>query len=248
MMPSLDPLAAGARQLPLAALLLLALAPAADAQEATIDSPYRWAPERLRVGVGAGYLGTSRGTLRFGPGPSAFLGARFRARVSSPLSIEAGAAIGESDRFVVDPRLETGPAPVDTVSSTWVATHFGLHVALTGARTWNRIQPYVMFGGGFVSGVREEESEVFADSALADFRYEIGTAPVFRLGAGAELRPSRRLGVGLELRDHLFRLKAPEGFFDDEVLQAIEEVGAPAPESTQWTNNLELGLTLWYYF
>lgn len=241
-------LLAGAPGALLAALLSLAIAPPAGAQEASIDSPFRWIPHGLRVGVTGGYLNTSRGSLPFGPGPTGFVGARFRARVSSPLSIELGVGLGNSSRFVLDPRLETGPAPVDTVSSTWLSTLAAIQVALTGARTWQGIQPYLLLGGGFVSGLDEERSEVFADTALADFRYKIGTAPVFQGGLGTELRPSSRVGLGFEVRNHLFRLKAPDGFFRAEVLQAIEDAGAPAPEDTQWPSHLELSVTLWYSF
>lgn len=252
MMPSRHLSVVCGRGAVLAGLCLLLVAAAGHAQEGgvdeSIDSPYRWIPEGLRLGAMAGYLNTSRGNLRFGPGPTQMGGARFRVRVSSPLSLELGAGLGSSDRFVIDPRLETGPAAVDTVASTWLAAHLAVQLALTGARTWHGIQPYVLFGGGVVNGIDEERSEVFADTALADFRYEIGTAPAFQLGVGAELRPSQRLGIGFELRDLLFRLKAPDGYFRPEVLDAIEEAGATAPEDTQWTNNLELSVSLWYYF
>lgn len=248
MMPASHPSPAWVRGAPLAALILSLAAPPARAQEERITSPFRWIPTGLRAGVTVGYLNTSRGNLRFGPGPTEFGAARLRARVSSPLSIELGAGVGSSDRFVIDPRPQTGPEAVDTVSSNWVSGHLAFQLALTGARTWHGIQPYVLFGGGIISAIDEERSEVFADSALADFVYEMGTAPVFQAGAGAELRPSRRIGVGFELRDLLFRLKAPAGFFRPEVLDAIEEAGAPAPEGSVWTNNLELSVGLWYYF
>ncbi len=248
--------AVGPRGAALAALVLLALPAlplpavrvAAAAQEPRIDSPYRWIPEGLRAGPVAGFFNADRGNLEFGPGSTAVGGGRFRIRVSSPLSLELGATLGSSDRFVIDPRLEEGPAPVDTVSSTWLAAQAGIQLALTGARTWNGIQPYVLLGGGFMVGLDEQASEVFAEPDLADFRYEIGVAPSFMGGVGAELKPSRRIGIGLELRDHLLRLKAPEGFFRTEVLEAIEEAGAPAPEDSQWPHNLELGVGLWYYF
>lgn len=239
--------AAGLPGAALATLLLLAVAPHARAQAPAIDSPYRWIPEGLRLGPVAGFFNADRGNLDFGPGPTAVGGGRFRVRVSSPLSLELGALLGSSDRFVIDPRLEDGPAPVDTVSATWLAAQAGVQVALTGSRTWNGIQPYVLLGGGFVIGVDEETSEVFEDPTLADFRYEIGVAPTFMGGLGAELKPSRRIGVGLEIRDHLFRLKAPDGFFRTDVLDTIEEVGAPAPEDSQWPHNLELSVGLWYY-
>lgn len=246
------------RAAPTSALLVLLAVPGARAQEEptpevrdqeqSIDSPFRWIERGLRVGLSAGYVDAGRGNLRFGPGSTATLGARLRARISSPLSIELGATYGGAERFVVDPRLETGPAAVDTVASGWVTGDVALQVALTGARTWHGLHPYVLFGGGLMIGVDEEGSDVFADSALADFRYDLGTAPLFQGGVGVELRPSDRIGVGLEVRDFLLRLKAPDGFFRREVLDIIEEIGAEAPAESQWPGNLMLNVTLWYYF
>lgn len=227
--------------------LLLLLAPAAWAQQERIDSPYRWIPRGLRVGLVGGYLDASRGSLDFGPGPAPLVGARFRARVSSPLSIEVGSGLGAGERFVIDPRLETGPGPVDTVSTTWLTAQLALQVALTGSRTWRGIQPYLVLGTGVLIGIDEGESEVFADTALADFRYNLNVAPLFQAGVGAEVHVSDRIGIGFELRDYLVRLKAPDGFFRPEVLESIEEAGAQAPTDTQWPSNLEFSVTLWYY-
>lgn len=212
-----------------------------------IDSPYRWIERGLRMGPWAGWLNADRGNLEFGPGSTLVLGGRFRARVSSPLSLELDAGYGAADRYVIDPRPLTGPVVADTVSSGWVMGAAAIQFALTGARTWNGIQPYAVFGGGLLIGVDEGRSEVFADSALADLRYEIGTAPLFQVGVGIEVFPSDRLGIGLELRDYLIRLKAPDGYFDDDVLDAIEESRGEAPTESQWPHNLELSLTFWYY-
>lgn len=227
--------------------LVLLLAPAARAQEERIDSPYRWIPRGLRVAPVGGYLEAGRGSLEFGPGPTSLVGGRFRARVSSPLSIELGALLGPAERFVIDPRLETGPAPVDTVASTWLAAQLALQVAFTGRRTWHGIHPYLLLGTGLLIGIDEDESEVFADTALADFRYNLNAAPLFQAGLGAEVHVSDRIGIGFEVRDYLVRLKAPDGFFRPEVLETIEEAGATAPNDTQWPSNLEFSVSLWYY-
>jgi hypothetical protein len=55
------------------------------------------------------------------------------------------------------------------------------------------------------------------------------------------------VGLGFEFRDHIWRIKTPDGFFDPLVLENIIESGAPAPQESQWTNNFELSLTLWFY-
>lgn len=234
----------------LAALLplpLLAQEPDRDPEE-HIDSPYRWIERGLRVGLYGGYHAADRGNLEFGQGSTVVGGGRLRIRVSSPLTLEVGAVYGPASRWVIDPRLQTGPAPADTVSAGWLRAEAGVQLGLTGARTWNGIHPYLLFGGGFLFGVDEEVGEAFAAPELAGFRYDISTAPHLYAGLGIELFPSDRIGIGLELRDYLVRLRAPEGFFAPDILGTIEEAGAEAPKETQWPHNPEFSIGLWYYF
>ncbi len=239
--------------------------------ELRIDSPYDWIERSRRFGAFGGRVGGTRGDLEFGPGPAEVAGARFRFRVSSPLSLEVGLGGGNSDRFVIDPLAEGGPRAVEQVPLRWLSADAAVQLALTGARTWNRLQPYVLLGTGLIFGVDQpvsprevpvdppdegENGEDGADGAdeeetppdLSAFRYRINTAPVFQAGVGTELHLSGRLGVSLEARDLIFRLRSPDGFFRADVLEAIEEAAAPAPRESQWTNNLHLTLTLWYYF
>lgn len=218
------------------------------AQEPAIDSPYRWIPRGVRVGVFGGYLDANRGEARVGPGSTPTVGARFRGRVSSPISLELGVAYGDSDRLQIDPTLPTGPAPVDTLSSQWILAQGGLQLALTGRRTWNSLQPYVIFGAGLLIGISEEGNERFAAADSSDFRYRINVAPVAQAGVGTELLLSERLGIGLEVRDQLRRVETPQGFFRSEVLDQLEALELPIPPDTEWTHNLEFSLTVWRYF
>lgn len=232
----------------LALLVSLCAASAALGQEGRIDSPYRWREKGFRIGLFGGYQRADRGSLEFGQGPSAVGGARLRVRISSPLSLELGAGYAPAERWVIDPRVATGPMVVDTVTAGWLRTDLGVQLSLPGARTWHGIQPYALFGAGFVFGIHEGASEVFADPALEPFRYDISTAPQIHVGAGFEVFPSEKIGIGLEVRDYLIRLSAPDGFLGSEVLQILEEVGAPAPAASAWQHNLEFGIVLWYYF
>jgi len=239
----------GARAGLIALAVLLGGASAGLAQEeGRIDSPYRWRERGFRIGLFGGYHRADRGSLDFGQGPAPIGGARLRLRVSSPLSFETGVSYAPAERWVVDPREEGGPVIVDTVSAGWLRADIGGQLSLPGARTWNGVQPYAVFGGGFVFGVDEGASEVFADPALEPFRYDISVAPQIHVGAGIELFPSDRIGIGLEFRDYLIRLSAPDGFLGAEVLQNLEDAGAPAPDGSAWQHNLEFGVVLWYYF
>lgn len=237
----------------LAALLalgaLLVIPPSAAAQQADtvrIDTPYSWIPRGLRAGVVGGYMDTGLTALELGPQSTPFGGVRGRARISSPISIEFTALYGRSDRFAVDPRLEGGPAPVDTLTSPWVLAEAAMQFALTGNRTWRQLQPFVTLGGGFLVGVGEEETDRL--SPAGPLRHDIEIMPVIQGGLGVEWHLSERFGLSFEARDHLWRITTPDGFFDESVLESIDEAGAPAPEETEWTHNLEFSLTIYRYF
>lgn len=219
----------------------------AQAQE-RIDTPYDWIDRSLRLGAYAGHIGADRGSSEIGPGSTGVFGARLRTRVSSPLSLELNTGLGRSDRHVIDPRLETGPAPVDTVEVGWLLIQGGFQIALTGARTLRGLQPYVTLSGGVLLGIDEEQSDSLAGPADLPFRYEVGTIGVFSGGLGVEWLPTERLGFGFEVRDHLWRIKTPDGFFQQDILERVEELGLDAPRETEWVHNIELSASLYYYF
>lgn len=231
---------------------LLAAPDRAHAQEEagppSIDTPYDWVDASFRAAGYAGYLQTNRATLEIGPAPTPVFGGRARLPLTGPISLEGNLGFASSERAVVDPRLPGGPAAVDTVPFRWGLAEAALHVSLTGDRTWNDLQPYFLVGGGFVVGVDEPQSAALSDSAEADLRFELNAAPTAVAGVGAEWRVSETVGIGFEARDHLWRLSTPDGFFRQEVLDNIEEAGTEAPDETQWVNNFEFGVSLWYYF
>lgn len=241
-----------------AALAFLALvpgtAPGQQQDSVRIDTPYRWIPHGFRVGAAGGYLDTRLSNLRLGPGSSPMGGLRARARISAPISLEGSVMYGNSDRFVVDPRLEAGPGVVDTVSSKWILAEAAMQFALTGNRTWRGLHPYLVLGAGFLVGVDEQSSPAFAAPELAEFRYDIEMMPAIQAGLGVEWLLSDRIGVALEARDHLWRVSTPgdaengTGFFRPEILNTIENADAPAPSATDWTHNLGFTLTIYRYF
>lgn len=246
---------------PGASLVVLALLPwlplrGASAQEAepgpppepSIETPYEWIERSFRVGLFGGYMDTDRGPMKLAPDPTPFAGARMRARVSSPISLEAGVSFGPSDRLTIDPRTDAPLAPVDTMASSWLLVEAAMQFAVTGARTWHGLQPYGLLGAGLLVGVDETVSPRLSEVEDAPFRYEIGVAPGLQLGLGVEWVVSDRIGIGLEARDHMWRIKSPDGFFDSEVLDRFEELGLPAPEETDWTHNLEFSVSVWRYF
>lgn len=217
-------------------------------REPTIDTPYEWIERSFRMGLFGGYLDADRGAMKLGPDATPFGGLRARARISSPISLEGGVSVGLSDRLVVDPRTDAPLTPVGAVSADWVLAEAAMQFAITGARTWRGLQPYAVLGAGLLIGVGENVSSRLSDPEDAPIRYEIGVAPGLQAGLGVEWLVSDRFGVGLEARDHLWRIKTPDGFFALDVLDRFEDQGLPAPRETEWTHNLEFSIGVWRYF
>ena len=213
-----------------------------------IETAFEWIEHGRRVNIYGGHVSRDRGTFEFGPGSSSIFGARLRTRVSSPLSLEIGFGLGNSERYVIDPRLPTGPAPVDTLDADWLLIEAGFQIALTGSRTLHGLQPYLLLTAGIVKGLGETVSDSMQSVVDVPFRYEIGTSGVFTVGFGLEWMPTDKIGVGLELRDHLSKLNAPDGYFDLNVLEILDDLGLDVPGDSEWKSSVEISASLSYYF
>ncbi len=216
-------------------------------QEEVIDTPFRWIERGFRVGLYGGYVFTNRGMLNMGPGPSPIVGTRLRVRLSSPLSLELNFGYGfNSNLYLLDPRSPEYPAAVDTVGVTWALLQGGFQFSLTGARTWHGWQPYILLEGGILFGLSQERTNKL-DIPTTPFLFRIGTQPAIDFGLGVE-RQMGKVGVAFEARSHLWRIKAPEGFFLPNILLDLGERGLPVAQASDWTLNFEFSLALYYYF
>jgi hypothetical protein len=136
---------------------------------------------------------------------------------------------------------------VDTVNADWLIIEASLQFAFTGARSYHKLQPYVVLGGGIFMGLSTGTSNAL-EIPQQPFVYEIGTSAMVHLGVGTELDVSRRLGLAFEVRDNLWHVRTPEGWFLPSVLLNLLDTGSPAPDESQWTHNFELTASLYYYF
>ncbi len=217
------------------------------AQQEVIDTPFRWIERGFRVGIYGGYVFTNRGMLNMGPGSTPIVGTRLRVRLSSPLTLELNFGYGfDSNLYLVDPRTPQYPAPVDTVGVTWAVVQAGFQFSFTGARTWHGLQPYLLLEGGLFFGLSQERSNKIA-IPTRPFLFRIGTQPVFDFGLGAE-RQLGKVGIAFETRAHLWRFKAPEGFFRPDILLDLAERRLPVAQDSDWTLNFEFSLGFYYYF
>ena len=216
-------------------------------QPEVIDTPFRWIERGFRLGAYGGYIFANRGMLNMGPGSTPIVGTRLRVRLSSPLTLEINFGYGfDSDLYLVDPRSAQYPAPVDTVGVTFGLLTGGFQFSFTGSRTWHGIQPYLFLGGGVYFGLSQERTNKIPIPS-APFLFRIGTQPVLDFGLGAE-RQMGKVGLAFETRAHLWRFRAPDGFFRPDILLDLAERNLPVAEASDWTLNFELSLAFYYYF
>lgn len=237
------------KKLSFVVLLIVVLAPApALAQQESISSSYQWVERSARTGPTLGYIFTNTGQYDVGPQSRGVLGARIRARVSSPLTIEGSFVWGNSTRQSLNPFAEGGAAITDTVALDYLLLEAAVQLSFVGARSINRLQPYMVLGGGIIIGLNEGIPDDLAAIGLERYRWTLGTQPVGLIGLGTEWHFASRFSASFEVRDHIWRLKAPDGWFDLPVLDAIADAGLTPPKDSEWTMNFEFGVTIWWYF
>ena len=224
-------------------LMFLAMhvfAGAAAAQQ--ITSPFRFVEEKQALGAYVGKLSTDAGSLDLGPQSGTIFGLRYNILLGGPFMLDADLGYFPATRnvFTADTaavpgdsiapvRTRVGEADVDVIS-----VMASLRFNFTGQRTYHRLMPYIVFGGGTAFDITGDVDapEGVPPSAVFDF----GTTFAGSVGAGVEWFASRRLGIRAELRDLLWQVETPEAFLGGKV---------PADE---WVQNFTLTVGGAYHF
>jgi hypothetical protein len=202
-----------------------------------ITSPYSFLEKGQSLGPVAGYFITDRGSIPFGPKAGPLFGVRYGIRLNGPLSAEAQVSYFPTERSVLDTSF-VGKAhrSVGTVPMRLLLSELGFRFNLTGARTWNKIAPFVFIGGGVALDVAPRDT--LNNRVGSDVRYKFGTSFAGVLGTGAELYLSQSLGIRGDARATLWQIKTPGGFRVRDVTVAPQE----------WTQNVQLSGSVAYHF
>jgi opacity protein-like surface antigen len=221
-----------------AAVLLLFAAPA-SAQR--IDSPYRFLDHSQSLGVYGGYLNAAEGRIGAGPQSAPIFGATWHLRVSGPFALGVDIGLSPSSRTVRDTSFvveDSSWTAVGDADMTLLVAMANLRFNVTGARTWNGLQPFLLFGAGVavdLSGTSEVDLEVESNA-----RFSHGTSFAGQLGAGLEWFPSSRLSLNAAARNVLWKVRVPEAF-------VLTEAGRSLPRS-EWEQNFVLAAGLSLHF
>lgn len=195
---------------------------AAPAAAQSIDSPYDFVDPTMEIWVFGGGVLTERGTLDTGPGSGPIGGLGYTLRVSGPFNLDARLALVPTSRrvytvvqadtaaIVEDPTV--GLEQIGTADLSLLLADASLRFDVTGPRTWNRLQPFVLIGVGAAFSVTSDNEAEDALPEDVDLRVRFQNGVTGHVGAGIELYMSDRFTLRAEARDLLWKVHVPEGF------------------------------------
>lgn len=223
----------------MAALAVVACGAPSEAQAQSIDSPYRFIETGQSLGVYAGYGFTSTGALDLGPRSAPIFGPRFTIRVSGPFSVDASAGWMVTKRTVWDTiPADTSLRAIGEADMEILSVTTAMRFDLTGPRTWHRLQPFVLLGGGLafdLAGDAEVEQTM-----PENVKFDFGTRFTGVAGGGVEVHVSQRITAALDARAQLWKLNTPEPFL-------FGEPGLYRPPD-EWTQTFLLSGSIQYRF
>ncbi len=203
-----------------------------------ITSPYEFVEDGQVLGPRAAYIVTNQGTLNLGPHSGMGYSAHYSLRLGGPFNLDAGLMVLPTTRTVMD--TVPGDSAVlvdDPLAGVQELGEHDLGIAVvtgalrfdvTGPRTYRRLQPYVIFGGGLKFQLWDEGIQ---DVHLIDAnRFEFGGGFVGEIGGGIEWFVTDRLTLRLDARDMFWKLNIPEAF---------QRLNVPEDE---WVQNLNASL------
>lgn len=230
----------------LAAIVALMAAPAGLAAQ-TIDSPYRFVERKRDIGPYIGYIFADAGQANLGANPGPVAGMQFAMRMSDPIHLAANVGYFPTTRDVIDPTAEDYPHSIGTEPFNLVMLSGRLQFNLTGGRSWHRLVPYLIGGGGVAFDVSSNinclvEPERPTCQIQAPDRFEFGTSFLGQVGIGTAIIITDRLGARITFEDDIWRIKRPAGW----IFSAPDIV--PFPPEVDWTNNWQLSFIATYWF
>ncbi len=192
----------------LASLCALARPGAVAAQH--IPSPYRYTETSQELSVFGGTIRPGTGIYGFGPGPGPVMGVRYGIEVSGPISLEGQLGYIPTTRDVVNPDRPEGNRAIAQADQRLLTADVRLNFSLTGRRTWHRLNPFLLAGGGLVVDLSGAQPE---DAALLEAdRFQMGTKVEGAAGGGLRLFLTDRWTVRGDAVLNLWKLTTPDGW------------------------------------
>ncbi len=192
-----------------------------------VPSPYRFLESKQEVVVFIGTSDPSPGQLQLGMGSATVYGGRYSVDVGSTLTVELGTTIFAGEREVWDPRRAVGDRQIGVSDLTVAALEARFRLNLTGHRSWHRLRPFVLVGGGLAFATSEDKTLEDATELPATDRFSFGKKFTAVAGGGIAIHASPRFTIRLDASLNLWKITTPPGFTD------VSRDFGPVPDS-EW--------------
>jgi len=221
-------------------VVILGLSAATDGAAQGIDSPYRFISARQSAMAFGGYLSSGKGTLDLGPSSGAFFGARYSLMISGPFGLEGDVGYFSRTRAVYDTVPgDTTRQVIGDADMTLLIGTASLRFNLTGPRTYRGFLPYLIFGAGIATDLAADQAP--HSELPGEVRFNFGTSFLGQLGGGIEWLATERVGIRVDARNVLWKLKTPRAF----LIKGEQARLLPADE---WAQNFSLTAGLVFRF
>jgi len=227
--------------LPVALTALLVLPPGGFARAQDISSPYRFIDRGQAAEVFVGYLDADPGRFGFGPEAGPTAGVRWGVDVSSLISLEVSGFLLSTTRKLVNPRRTEGTRVIGEADVLLTVLDAVGRFNLTGQRTWNGIQPFLLAGLGLSFDVGGDTPPIEVEELTPAERFDFGIEFRGVFGAGVRVTPWERFAVRAAAEVNLYQLDTPEGWLDPSL--EIESVA-----ENEWVSGSHFTLGFSYLF
>lgn len=223
----------------IAALVVACVVAPVSVSAQRIPSPYRFVDTRQELGVFVGTSSVATGRFGFGPSGGVHAGARWGIDFSGPMGLEVVGGVISGTRDVVNPSIVVGDPSIGEADVLAVTADARLRFTLTGDRSWRRLAPYAVAGGGVAFGVGGADA-LDGELAAGD-RFSFGTSFFGTLGGGARVSLTHRFALRGDVVFSLWKISTPDGYTDPQRNFADVERG-------EWTGGRHLTVSLVYRY
>jgi hypothetical protein len=138
-------------------------------------SPFVDLHDGQRLGIVGGYLVTGRDPVGVNPVSGALVGLRYDWYAGGPAYLTARFFTVGSERTILDYTRKRAFRDVGTQKCNIWGADVGLAIALTGDRSWHKLQPLVNLGVGMAGGAGDKQDvSNFSFSPTFAFSYGLG--------------------------------------------------------------------------
>lgn len=221
----------------LAAPLLVSLIVPTLGAAQSIPSSYRYLEERQEVGLFTGLMSAGAGRFGYAPDGGTPIGLRYGVELSGPLGFEGLVGVVDGSRDIVDPGRVEGDRVIGEADSRIAIIDARIRFSFPGRRSWKRLSPFIVFGGGIALDASPETA--LDDTLLAEDVFSFGTSFFGTLGAGTRWFVTDKVTLRADGIFSLWKVDTPPGYSDP-------ARGFTGVEEGEWLRGNSLQFALMY--